>query len=117
MPVTADVFLETQLFVTNNFDFDRTAFKELIGRVREDRVRVFLTSVTVGEVKRRIQVQVKEAVSKFSEVRKHLRVLANSNVPEIRARSERLFPEPVTDELVKQFQDLSWGTTMETSTT
>ncbi|PYT70744.1 MAG: hypothetical protein DMG39_14840 [Acidobacteria bacterium] len=104
MPVTAGVFLETQLFVTNNFDFDRRAFAELIDRVKEDRGRVFLTSVTVGEVKRRIQVQVKEAI-RFSEVRKYLKVLANSNVPEIRARSERLFPEPVTDELVKQFED------------
>ena len=104
MPVTAGVFLETQLFVTNNYDFDRRAFAELIDRVKEDRGRVFLTSVTVGEVKRRIQVQVKEAI-RFSEVRKYLKVLANSNVPEIRARSERLFPEPVTDELVKQFED------------
>jgi hypothetical protein len=103
MPLTTDAILETQLFVTNNFDFDRTAFKELIARVQDDRVRVFLTSITVGEVKRRIQLQVKEAANRFHAVRKQLRVLANSNVPEIKARSERFNPGTVSDELIKQF--------------
>jgi hypothetical protein len=105
MALIVDLFLETQLFCANNFDFDRTAFLELIERVKDDRVNVFLTSITVGEVKRHLSQEVRTAANAIDKMRADIRILANSAKPEVKARAQRLDPKPVIAELLKQFED------------
>jgi len=105
MRLTADVFLETQVFYTNNFDLKRTAFTQLIRRVEEDRVRVFLTSVTVGEVKRHLAERVRAAANAIDKVKKDLRIFANSTVPEVKARAIGINRKEVIAELTAQFDE------------
>lgn len=105
MPAISDnpIFLDTQVFYSNNFNFGRTAFKELVGRVETDRVRVVLTSITVREVKRHIHARVKDASKLVDKVRKDLRILESSSVPEVSVRARRLDGDAVTVEIICQF--------------
>jgi hypothetical protein len=103
MGLTTDIFLETQVFVTNNFDLRRTAFKELVQLVKQDRVRVYLTTVTVGEVKKQIDERVRSAATVIDNIRKEVRILANSQIPETAARARHLDIKLTVAELISQF--------------
>jgi hypothetical protein len=104
MKLTRDVFLDTQVFETNNFDLDRTAFKEVISKVKADRIKVLTTSITVREVKKRIWKRVKEASNTIDKFRKDLRILANSGDPTISSHANRLNEKAAMQELTKQFE-------------
>lgn len=105
MSLISYVFIETQVFYTNNYDYQRTAFRELIARVKQNRIRVVLCSVTVGEVIRQVEEKVREAAVVVDDTKRGLRVLANSAQPEVAGRVKRLDVKTVVAELDAQFRD------------
>jgi hypothetical protein len=73
--------------------------------VKSDRVRLFLTSITVREVKRHIRKKVKEASNTIDKFRKDLRILANSANIGVSSRGQRLEEKAVVEELTAQFDE------------
>jgi len=85
MALTADLFLGTQVFVANNFDVRGKRFASLVQLVKESRVRIFMTTVTTGEVKRQLTQQVKLAVDVFHQYELYLNSRAQNVGHDLRA--------------------------------
>ena len=49
MPFSRNVFLDTQVFKTNNFNFDSKPLKLLMDRASDDRVSVYITDIVERE--------------------------------------------------------------------
>jgi hypothetical protein len=65
---TQHVFLDTEFFVSRNFHFESPTFQRIIELVEQGKIYVHLTSITIGEIERRI-------VSSITEGIIHLKVL------------------------------------------
>src|SRR4051812_22612966 len=71
---TKNVLLDTQVFISNNFNFESRACKKIAELVAEDRAKVFVTEVTVREVKKRIKTQLVGAQTYIARAKKEARI-------------------------------------------
>lgn len=60
---TRNVFLDTEVFEAFNFDFQSTAFQELSRLARVDFVSIFLTTITIGEIRTHMAEKVRQATN------------------------------------------------------
>jgi hypothetical protein len=78
---TRNIFIDTGYFDSTNYDFEKTALKELVKHVKNGKAKVFLTSVTVGEMRAHLNRGVKEANTALKKFRKEGQILYN--IPEL----------------------------------
>ena len=95
------VFLDTEVFVHENFNYKSPRFKSLMTLASESRIQVFLTDLTLREIEANIRGRVDDAVTSI----KPNKVLKNSDIPSVRARFDRLDPAPIQQELVGQLKE------------
>src|SRR5260370_34039207 len=67
---TPHVFLDTEVFEANNFQFDSRALKKLASLAREDTIVIHLTEVSRREIQEHIVSYVNKAVSLLKKVSK-----------------------------------------------
>ncbi len=97
---TSNVFLDTEVFFEANFNYNSPRLASLVDLVRSGRIRVFLTDLTVRE----IRANIKEAIAQAATTRPHP-VLRNSILPKVMARLEPLDNAAVETELFRQFDN------------
>ena len=69
---TSNVFLDTEVFDCHQFALDALSFRRLVRLAAEDTVRVLLTTVTVGEIRKHID---QHAEKSFKQVESFRRIL------------------------------------------
>src|SRR5437868_14701592 len=77
------VFIDTSIFIANNYDYNSTAFRQIKSLVKQEKLLVYLTRVTVGEVERHIAKDVSTAHEAFDGFRgkSAVRILKNVSGP------------------------------------
>ena len=94
------VFLDTEVFVHENFDYKSPRFRSLMTLALAGRIQVFLTDLTLREIEANIRSRVNEAVV---SIRPNA-VLRNSGFPRVRALFEKLEVARIQEELVSQLE-------------
>ncbi len=77
MPL-ANVFLDTQVFVTNNFDYGNRRLRSLVPLVEAGDIQVFLTSITVREIQANLETLVRGVLRVRPD-----KILANSHASRV----------------------------------
>lgn len=93
------VFIDTEAYISNNYDFGGRRFRSLLQLVEVDEVEVFSTTVTVREVHSNIV----ETVMNAPKVKPH-KILRNSKIAGVKALFEPVPRGEVRDELLEQFE-------------
>lgn len=100
---TRNVFLDTEVFEAYNFNFDATGITELVRLAQANFVRVFLTTVTIGEVYAHIAEKINDASSKLKKFRNEEgRIL--QNVSTHKALLEKLDKQKCIEEIKAKFR-------------
>ena len=94
------VFLDTEVFVHENFNYNSPRFRSLMTLALAGRIQVFLTDLTLREIEANIRSRVNEAVV---SIRPNA-VLRNSGLPRVRALFEKLDVARIQEELVSQLE-------------
>ena len=97
--VPKNVFIDTEAFIRNNFDFDGRRFASLLQLVESGEITIFLTAVTVSEVRSNI-------ISMVMNTRriKPDKVLRNSRIESVEALFVRVPKAEARVELLEQFE-------------
>lgn len=74
-----NVFIDTQVFVHNNFNFNNGLFRRLISAVDNKLVTVYLTDVVEKEVELKILENVEEVKNSQRTFIKNAKILRNLN--------------------------------------
>lgn len=72
---TRHVFIDTSIFVASNFHYESSPFKQLITLARENYLSIYLTPITIREVKAKIHDRVAAAHHALQKCRKEAMVL------------------------------------------
>lgn len=76
---TPHVFIDTSIIIGQNYDYDSTAFRQLISMAEEEKLFIYLSRVTVNEVEFHIAEDVVKAKLAFDgfRVKPDIRILKN----------------------------------------
>jgi len=74
-PFQRNVFLDTQVFKTNNFNFDSYPLRLLKERFQEERASVFITEIVDHEVRARMKRELEDAAKLFGLFSKEAKIL------------------------------------------
>jgi len=100
---TKNVFVDTEVFEANNFDFSSKSLSELVRLAKAGFIRVFLTSITVGEVNIHIADKIREALAKLKKFRNEEgRIL--QKVTGYEAISQKVDKQKCVEEIQIKFQ-------------
>ena len=94
------VFLDTEVFIRGNFDYKSARFKSLITLASTDRIKVFLTELTLREIEANIRSRVDDEVTSIQPKP----VLKNSDLPHVKALFDRPDAALIQQELVGQLK-------------
>ena len=94
------VFLDTEVFIRGNFNYRSARFKSLMTLASTGRIKVFLTALTLREIKANLRSFVDGAVT---STKPHT-VLKNSDSPHVKALFYKLDVAPIQQELVGQLE-------------
>src|SRR5687768_3708720 len=72
---TRHIFIDTSIFIGANFHYESSTFKQLITLVRENYLFIYLTPITIREVKANIHERVESAHRAIQKCKKEAMVL------------------------------------------
>lgn len=106
-----NIFIDTQVFVQKNFNFDNDLFKRLISASEDGLIKIYLTEIVKKEIESKIYEQVFEKVknshAKFAKDAKILKNLSDyGNTFDISKRLDEIFNELI-NQLNQFFKDVS----------
>jgi hypothetical protein len=105
---THNIFIDTEIFKRANFNYNSESFQKLISLVQGKKAYIFLTDVTVNEVKSNIKQDVRAARGAIRSLRKNPGIPILLNLLEGPIKEVvfgKLNVEDVTNLLVKQFEE------------
>ena len=70
-----NVFIDTEAFKKGGFNFGATSFKELTRLAQKGKIRIFITSIVLREIRSHIHISVEEAASAIKRFRKTASIL------------------------------------------
>lgn len=107
---TRHTFLDTQVFIAANFQYDSGHLQKLTSLAQGGRVSLHLTNITIQEIEANIIKAVREAKSAINKVRKDGKILWNSKQPSFECIFAKFETEAIQFHLIEQFhQFLSEG--------
>lgn len=99
-----NVFLDTQVIIEKGLNFNNHLFQKLIAASRDELISLYITEITVNEVKSKIKEQINKLDSSFKSFIKDAKMLRNleefSNIFTIENRLEEIYLS-----LCQQFDD------------
>lgn len=102
-PFVRKVFLDTQVFKTNNFNFDTKSFQLLKELSNSDRVKIFITDVVEREVRARMRREVAEAQAWYNRLRQDARILLSAKDSPFYSLPKKLDANAIADSLEASF--------------
>jgi hypothetical protein len=97
---TRHVFIDTEVFIKNNYPFDSVKFSQLTSLAQSEKVTIYLTIITVQEIRSNIEEDVIGAYQAIEKIRK--RIL--KNIPEHPIHSQEIDAEKAKLILLGQFE-------------
>jgi hypothetical protein len=91
------VFLDTDVFIESNFNYQSPRFKSVVQLAKTDRIQVFLTDLTLREIRANLEQAIDHAVSQRVQP-----ILRNSDRPEVKQLFTRLDADEIKKELLGQ---------------
>jgi hypothetical protein len=100
------IFIDTNIFIGNNYNYDSTAFKQIVSLAQSEKIVIYLTTVTVREVEAHIEADVRKAHEAFEgfRVKNHSRILKNIADPPLHGIFNGFDVEQAKEVLLKQFR-------------
>lgn len=105
MPFSRKVCLDTQVFKTNNFNFDSKSLKLLKDRVSDDRVSVYITDIVEREVRARIRREVDQSRSWYNCLREDARILLSAKGTPFHGLPKSLDVDSAVDAISEAFDE------------
>jgi hypothetical protein len=99
------VFLDTQVYIRFNFQYESTTFKALKDLIAKDLVKLVITNIVVREVEANIDRSVRHAFNSQKKFIKEARSLAGSGIAGVAQKIQAFDRDEVIKDLVKQFND------------
>jgi PIN domain-containing protein len=101
--IVKNVFLDTQAFESNQYDFGNKSFQALCTAVAAGLLRVYSTEVTKREVEKRLKERTAEAVGHLKTFQKQLKVRCIGLEPFVAAKA-RVSVEDAQNDALKQLR-------------
>ena len=101
---TRNVFIDTSVFVNENFGLRSAAFRPLLSLARMGSVFVKLTNVTLNEVETKIRESIHAASRELHQKRREVRVLRNFEDGRFACLFDPLDPDPLARQLWEQLE-------------
>jgi hypothetical protein len=99
------VFLDTQFFKTNNFNFEAKPLKLLKERADEGRASIYITDVVEREVRARIQREVEAARGWYNRLREEAKILLSAKETPFHALPKSLDTETAIQSINEAFDE------------
>jgi hypothetical protein len=103
--VAKSVFLDTEIFVQQNFQYDIGLLSAFRHKVKSGQIHFITTEITLQEIDRRLTVSLSEAEAALDSFRKKARILRNIYSPPINRVFKKLSRKKLLKELRKQFNE------------
>jgi hypothetical protein len=103
-----NVFIDTEVFEGSNFDFHSRHLSEIVRLAQKDLIRVFLTTITVGEIRAHIAEKINAAAAKLKKFRiEEGRIL--QNLPNYELLLEKMDKQKCIAHIEDQFNEFLTG--------
>jgi len=102
---TKNVFLDTQVFIGINFNYQHNAFVEFIKLASSARINYYTTYITKEEIKSNIKKKIDETHSAFNSFQKDAKILRNSKFQWVRTMFDKPDYNAFQSDLIKQYED------------
>jgi len=99
-----NVFLDTEVFISNNFRYLKDNLSRLTLFVQENRISLYSTQVTIEEVKANIEEAIIKAEKAIYLFRKEARILYNCQSPSFQCVFKKFDLDITKSELITQFE-------------
>lgn len=103
---THHIFIDTSIFVGANFHYESSTFKQLITLASEKYLFIYLTPITISEVKAQIQKRIQDAHRAVQRCKKEAMVLRHLPNDTFRGLFADFDVKTVAETLIKQFENL-----------
>src|SRR5215203_5058419 len=102
---TPHVLLDTSIFIAHNYDYDSTAFRQIISLAEEEKLFVYVTRIILNEVEVHIEEDLIKAQQAFDNFRQKadLRILKNINEPPLHGVFNGFDAAQAREILINQF--------------
>lgn len=105
MLVTPHVFMDTSVFDQNSHNYSSTAFNRLAELVKENKIKIYLTTITTREVEAHIKGEVESAHSDITAVLNRRRLLKNAQHPSLSAIVSGIDIQGISNDLLEKFRN------------
>lgn len=102
---TRHIFIDTSIFVGANFHYESSTFKQLSTLAIENYLSIYLTPITVREVKAKIQDRVQDAHRAVQKCKQEAMVLRHFPNDTFRGLFTDVDVKTVAETLIKQFEN------------
>lgn len=103
--LTSCVFLDTNIFVGQNFDFENQILKTFSNLAFEGKIEFYLTEITQREIVKQIKDSVDSSRESFNLFKKNARIFQNSRVLPLQALYKKIDYESCILDFNQQFND------------
>lgn len=114
---TRNVFIDTSIFIGQNYNFQGSVFQNLARLCMNDKAKVFVTDITIREVVAHIESDVASACKALVKLQNDARILRNLPNQPYTGLFEKIDHTLTTAELVSQFETFLAGISAETLST
>jgi hypothetical protein len=103
---TPHVFIDTNIFINQNYDYESTAFKQLVTLAQAEKIFIYLTTITLREVEAHIEEDVHKAHEAFEgfRIKPQLKILKNIADPPLHGIFRGFDVEQSKEVLLNQFR-------------
>ena len=104
---TPHVFLDTSIFIAQNYNYSSTPFKQIVSLAQDERLFVYVTSIVVREVEVHIKEDVEKAWEAFEGIKQKtdLRILKNIKEAPLHGIFDGFDVAPAIEILKNQFRE------------
>lgn len=102
---TPNLLLDTTVFDAANYSYATGALKALLELAAADKVRVYISEITLREIKSHLSKAVSDAVRAQREFEKRARILRNSTIPLAQVAFRKFDAHALESELLSQLED------------
>jgi predicted nucleic acid-binding protein len=74
---TSIVFIDTSIFISKNYHFERSEFQSLIRLAKDDKINVVMAEITLQEIKSHIAEDTEKAIQEIQKTRSKAKILRN----------------------------------------
>lgn len=102
---TRNIFIDASIFISHNYNFQSAVFENISRLAKDGQANLFVTDITVQEVKAHIEEDISKAVQASAKFKKDARVLRNIDSPPYREFFADIDESVVLEILLRQLDD------------